>query len=462
MSENSDLGGAPGHEIWSSRLAFIFAAVGAAVGLGSLWRFPYVVGVNGGGAFIAIYIFFVALLCVPIMAAEMVIGRRGGGSAIESMNSLVRQHKLWNGWRVIGWLSIFIPFMGLSYYAVVASWVMDYVGLAALNRFEGFESADSLAMFSDLTLSVPRQILLHAGFIALTVWIVSRGVNRGIERVSKIMMPALFAILVGLVIYNAVALDLSAGARFLFMPDFSRITTEVVLMAMGQAFYSTAIGVGVMMTYSAYLPKNISLPQSAGIICGSVIFTSIMAGLAIFPIVFHFGLNPGEGPTLTFITLPVAFGNMPGGHLIGLLFFTLVFFAGFTTAIGMLEPTVAWLQERFSIGRAKLTVLAGIVTWIVGLPSVLSFNALKDFHPLGWLEPFANRTAFETIDFVIANFLLPANALLIALFVAWALRRDISEEELGIGRGLRFRGWRFIIAVIAPLAILGIMIDLWY
>lgn len=452
----------PRHEIWSSRLAFIFAAVGAAVGLGSLWRFPYVVGVNGGGAFIALYIFFVALLCVPIMAAEMVIGRRGGGSAIESMNKLVRGHGLSPAWRVIGWLSIFIPFMGLSYYSVVASWVMDYVGLAALNRFTGFDSADSVAMFGELTHSVPRQMLLHAGFIALTVWIVSRGVHRGIEKVAKIMMPALFAILIGLVLYNLVALDFAAGARFLFMPDFSRITTEVVLMALGQAFYSTAIGVGVMMTYSAYLPKNISLPQSAGIICGSVIFTSIMAGLAIFPIVFHFGLNPGEGPTLTFITLPVAFGNMPGGYLIGLLFFILVFFAGFTTAIGMLEPTVSWLQERFKFSRPVLTAGAGIVTWIVGLPSVLSFNALRDFHPLGWLEPFADRTAFEVIDFVIANFLLPANALLIAVFVAWALRSDISVEELGIGRGLRYRTWRFIIAVIAPLAIIGIMIDLWY
>lgn len=452
----------PRHEIWTSRLAFIFAAVGAAVGLGSLWRFPYVVGINGGGAFLLVYVFFVALLCVPIMAAEMVIGRRGGGSAIESMDSLVRRERLSPGWRVIGWLSILIPFVGLSYYSVVCSWVMDYVWLSALNDFKGLDSAGSVARFESLTASVPRQILLHFIFIAFTVWIVSRGVHRGIEQVSKIMMPGLFVILIGLVLYNLVALDFAAGARFLFLPDFSRLTTEVVLMALGQAFYSTAIGVGVMMTYSAYLPRNISLPQSAGIICGSVVFTAVMAGLAIFPIVFHYGLNPEGGPTLTFITLPVAFGQMPGGHLVGLLFFVLVFFAGFTTAIGMLEPTISWLTEKLPIGRPALTIAAGLLTWIIGLPSVLSFNALRDVRPLGWLEPFANRTFFEVVDFVIANFLLPLNAMLIALFVGWALSREASLDELGIGDSLRYRLWRLIIAVLAPVAIMGVMIDLWF
>lgn len=450
------------HETWTSRTAFLAAAVGAAVGLGNLWRFPYVAGENGGGAFILLYIGFVFLLGVPIMAAEMVIGRRGHNSAVTSMTRLVEGERLSPAWKAIGWLSLLIPFVGLSYYSVVAGWMIDYVWVALTRSFGAFTSESAGAMFAARTGDTARQVILHAAFIAVTVAIVSRGVNRGIEAAAKIMMPGLFILLVGLVIYNTAALGIGSAVTFLFTPDFSRLTTESVLMALGQAFFSIAIGVGVIMTYSAYLPRNISLPGSAALICGADTFVALLGGLAIFPIVFAYGLDAGAGPGLIFVTLPVAFGQMPGGQIVGAAFFLLLFCAAFTTAIGMLEPMVSWLEEKTSHNRPRMTVTAGVVAWAIGLPSVLSFNALADFHPLAWFNGLADKTSFDILDFLIANFLLPLNALLIALFVGWALSREASVDELGIGEGLRYRGWRAVVAVLGPVAIVGIMVDLWF
>ncbi len=448
--------------IWSSRFAFLISAVGAAVGLGSLWRFPYVAGVNGGSAFLLVYLCCVVLLCVPIMMAEMAIGRRRKGSAIESVNSIVREEGASPAWRAIGWLSILIPFVGLSYYAVVGGWVMDYVWIAATSGFQDLDGAASAAQFQARTANPGLQLVAHALFIGLSAWVVARGVRRGIEGVSKLMMPALFAILLGLVAYNAIALDFSRGAAFLLTPDFSRVTSETWLVALGQAFYSTAIGVGVMMTYSAYLPRGVSLPQSAVIICGSVLLTSVLAGLAIFPIVFHFGLAPDGGPNLSFVTLPVAFGQMPAGDFIGGAFFVLVFFAAFTTAIGMLEPTVAWVIERTQWSRPLATTIVAGLTWVIGVPSLLSFNTLSGFHPLAMFEGLATKTVFDLVDYTIANVLIPVNALLIALFVGWRLNAAVTVDELGLGSGTLYRIWRLLLAYVAPLAIVLILADLWW
>jgi neurotransmitter:Na+ symporter, NSS family len=441
--------------LWGSRLAFLAAATGAAVGLGSLWRFPYVAGVSGGSAFLLTYLLFVVLLCVPIMMAELAMGRRNRVSAIACIDTLVSQERASPVWRAIGWLSVLIPFVGLSYYAVVAGWVMDYAWIAITRGFEGLDGAASARQFGDRAADPVLQVFLHAAFIGMSAVVVGLGVNRGIERISKIMMPALFAILIGLVIYNLVALDFASGAAFLFAPDFSRLNSDTVLLALGQAFYSTAIGVGVMMTYSAYLPRDISLPQSASIICGSVVLTSCLAGLAIFPIVFHYGLTPDGGPNLSFVTLPVAFAQMPIGNLLGAMFFALMFFAAFTTAIGMLEPTVAWLLEHAPFGRVGTTAIVAVATWFVGLPSVLSFNLLADFRP------FDSKSIFDIVDYTIANWLLPLNAAMIATFVGWRLSRQITIAELGMGSGIAYRTWRALLAYVAPLAILAIFVDSW-
>lgn len=448
-----------GGEVWTSKLAFLVAAAAAAIGLGSLWRFPYVAGANGGGAFVLLYIAFVLAICVPIMIAEMAMGRRGHGSVIGSMRRLIDAEGASPVWRMIGWLSLLIPFFGLSYYSVVAGWGVDYARLAIFRGFTGVDARGSLAIFDELIASPARQALFQFSFIAAVAMVVALGVRRGIEVVSRIKMTALFIVLAGLVLYNAATVGLGPALHFLFYPDFGAITGAGVLTALGQALFSTAIGVGVLMTYSAYLPRGVSLPQSAAMVSGSVIFIAMMAGLAIFPSVLFHGLEPTEGPNLIFVTLPVAFGGMPGGRIVSIAFFCLIALGAFTTAVGMLEPVVAWLIERTGWRRSPLAFLTGFAVWLVGLPSLLSFNLLKDVHPLGFLPPFTNKTFFDVLDFGIANFLLPLNALLIALFAGWAIRKTITPAETDLSPGA-FRAWHFVLAIVAPAAIVGLMIHI--
>lgn len=449
------------HEAWTSRTAFLMAAMGAAVGLGNIWRFPYVAGVNGGGGFVLLYLGFVFLLGLPIMIGEMVIGRRGHQSAITSMSILVARGNRSPFWKLIGWLSVIVPFVGLTYYSVVAAWSLDYLSLAVTGAFSDFTGTTAQDNFEQQIAQPIRQTLLHGAFIALTVAVVARGLHSGIERMAKLLMPALFAILIGLVVYNGFTADFGRAFNFLFRPDFSQITTQAVLMALGQALFSLAIGVGVMMTYSAYLPEKFSLPESAAIICVGDTSVALLAGLAIFPIVFASGLDASEGPGLIFVSLPVAFGSMPGGQIIGSLFFLLLFFAAYTTSIGMLEPLVSWLEERPGAKRAPMAIGSGVIAWILGFASVLSFSILRGWHPLDFLDVFVGKTFFDVLDFTIANVLLPINALLIALFAGWSLSRAVAHEELGIGDGVLFGYWRFAVRFLVPVALVLIIIDLW-
>ncbi|MEE8496654.1 MAG: sodium-dependent transporter [Xanthomonadales bacterium] len=440
------------HETWSSRSAFVLAAVGAAVGLGNIWRFPYIAGQNGGGAFVLIYVGFVLLLGIPIITAELAMGRRGQQSAVVTMSKLAREANCSQGWQVIGWLSILIPMMGLTYYSVVAGWALDYVFQSAIGSFRGFDGNGSSAFFAELLASPWRMIFWHSVFIGLTVFVVARGVRKGLERSVKIMMPALFVILLLMVAYAIFAADFMAGVRFLFTPDFSKITVSVVLMALGQALFSVAVGVGAMITYGAYLPKNISLPWAAAVIGIVDTLVAILAGLAIFPLVLGYGLDPGEGPGLIFVTLPVAFGQMPAGTLVGSAFFVLLTFAALTSSIGMLEPAVSWLEEHRGFNRPVMALLAGLAAWLVGLAIALSFNLWGDFRPLGVFSFFAEKTLFDVMDFLVANIMLPINALLIAVFAGWMMSRNATLEELALPDGLRYVFWRFILRYIAPLA----------
>jgi len=443
---------------WSSRGAFLLATIGGAVGLGNLWRFPYVAGDNGGGGFVLIYLAFVFLLGLPVIAGEMLLGRRGHGSAIRSMAELLREHQAPGAWRAIGWLSIVVPLVGLSYYAVVAAWVLDYLGLATAGFFEGLDAGASQETFGRRADRPVYQAFLHAVFMALTAWAIAGGINRGIERLSKILMPALYAMILLLVGFGAVAGDFAAAAEFLFKPDFSEITGRSVLIALGQALFSLAIGAGVLITYSAYMPREYSIRTSAMAVCFGDTLAALLAGLAIFPIVFSSGLDPAEGPGLVFVTLPIAFGAMPGGHVIGVLFFVLMLFAAYTTALGMLEPVVALLLERLPGGRRRLAGAAGLAIWLLGLGSVLSFSTLADFHPLGFLG--VERNFFGIADFAVANVLLPLNALLIALFAGWVLHPAVIAEEFAGDSAAWRRYWRFANRYVAPVAIGVVLIDL--
>ncbi len=443
---------------WSSKSGFLLATVGGAVGLGNLWRFPYVAGENGGGGFVLIYLAFVFLLGLPLIAGEMLIGRRGRGSAVHSVANLMRSENAGPFWRVIGWLSLLIPFVALSYYAVVAAWALDYLGLAATNAFDGITAVASEDQFGERVNKTLNQVLLHAGFIVMTVWVVAKGLNNGIERMSKILMPSLFGVILILVLYGMIRGDFSAAVKFLFEPDFSKLTGKSILMALGQALFSLAVGVGLLITYAAYMPREYSVRTSAAIICLGDTMVALLAGLAIFPIVFANNLDPAGGPGLIFVTLPIAFGNMPGGQIIGALFFVLLLFAAYTSAVGMLEPIVAWLEEKQPGRRKFLTRIAGLGIWVLGIGSVLSFGLMANVKPLGFLG--IDRTFFDLADFTIANVFLPVNAFLIAVFSGWVIRRSTVDEEFANSGNKWKTFWRFSNRYVAPIAIAIVFIDL--
>jgi NSS family neurotransmitter:Na+ symporter len=396
------------------------------------------------------------------MVAEMAMGRRGHQSAVGTMKVLIKRGNYSPFWQSIGWLSILVPLLGLTYYAVVAAWSLDYLGLAMSGAFAGMTGESSQQNFAVQIGKPLRQLVLHGVFILSVVVVVSRGLHGGIERVSKIAMPALFVILLLLVAYNMVQADFGAAFRFLFTPDFSRLGTEAILMALGQALFSLAIGVGVMITYSAYLPENFSLTTSAAVVCCGDTAVALLAGLAIFPIVFQYGLSPSEGAGLIFVTLPVAFGQMPGGIIIGTLFFLLLFLAAYTTGIAMVEPVVSWLEEHRGAHRPTMTIACGAVAWLGGIVSVLSFSVLSDVHPLESFTLMQGKTFFDIIDFLVANVMLPVNALLIALFAGWCLDRATAGQELGADSGPWFIYWRFALRFLIPAAMIVIMLDLWF
>ena len=443
---------------WSNRPAFLLATIGGAVGLGNLWRFPYIAGENGGGGFVIVYLIFVFLLGLPIIAGEMLIGRRGRRNAIHSISNLIKENNANSIWKSIGYLSLLVPFIGLSYYAVVAAWSLDYLTLAIKNTFEGFDKNIAQSIFSQRAELPIYQAFIHGIFISMTIWVVARGINNGIEKISKILMPILFLVIIILVLYGIINADFKSAVEFLFKPDFSKLSGQSVLIALGQALFSLAAGAGVLITYSAYMPADYSIKHSAAVICIGDTIVALLAGLAIFPIVFANGLSPNEGPELIFITLPIAFGNMTGGYIISILFFILLLFAAYTTAIGMLEPIVSWLEERYPGKRKQLSIIAGFSIWVFGLGSVFSFSILTNFYPLNFIG--IEKNFFGLADYTVANILLPLNALLIAAFSGWVIKQSVFNEEFSQDTSSWRIYWRFINRYIAPVAIFIVMLDL--
>ena len=453
MAEEQSQDQSPAHHVqWSSRSAFLMASIGAAVGLGNLWRFPYIAGENGGGAFVLIYIAFVLILGIPLIMAELALGRAGKMSAIGTMTAMVKAgHSPF--WKLIGWLSILVPLMGLTYYSVVAGWSLDYITKALSGSFANINAAESGTLFEGLLASWPRLTLWHTVYMLSVIIVVSLGVKAGLESTVKIMMPGLFILLAILSTYAMFTGEGIKAFNFLFSPDFSRITAHTVLIALGQALFSLAIGVGALITYGAYLPDNVSLPKAAAIIAVADTIVALLAGFMIFPIVFQYGLTPGEGPGLIFATLPIAFGQMPGGMIFGFMFFLLLTFAAFTSSLAMLEPVIAWFEDR-GMSRRLTSWAAGTGTWAVGLIVLLSFNVLSDFKPLSFIGALADKNLFGIMDFIVANIMLPINALLLALFVGWAMGRKMISDQIGYPLKSRgFRIWQFSTRYIAPICI---------
>lgn len=443
--------------IWSSRLAFILASIGGAVGFANFWRFPFLAGQNGGGAFVLVYIFWVIVIGIPIIMAELIIGRRGHGSPVASLRKLVREQQSNKAWTMVGWLSIIIPFLVLTYYSVIASWSLDYFATAITGGFYLYDATQSSAAFHALLESPWRQFFWHALFMAITIFIVANGVRRGIETAVKIMIPSLLVILLVIIGFGVVIGDFASGFKFMFYPDISKINREVVFLALGQAFFSLSVGGGYLMTYSAYLPDEVSLPEAAIYIAVFDLLIALLAGLAIFPIVFAFGLDVSSGPGLMFETLPIAFGNMTAGIFIGSLFFILLAFAAFTSTIAMLEPALSWLQERPSISRISASLILGISAWALGIVFILSFNVWKDVKPLSSIPVFADKNLFGIMDLIVANLMFPVNALLIALFSGWVLSTLITKSELRLKSNLIYTLWYWIVRLLAPVAIMVVL-----
>jgi NSS family neurotransmitter:Na+ symporter len=434
------------HGMWSSRLMFILAAAGSAVGLGNIWRFPYIAGENGGGAFVLVYLVCIFLIGIPILCSEILLGRAGRQSPINTMQALVKRSGANKGWSVVGWMGALAGFMILSFYAVIAGWAMAYVAESASGTFIGVDSDGATKAFNDFV-GDPAQVLFwHAIFMAMTIFIVGRGVNEGLEKAVKYLMPALFVLLLVLVGYASTTGYFGEGLSFLFSLNFDKLTWNGVLMAMGQAFFTLSLGMGAIMTYGAYMPKDASIVRSATIIALIDTGVALLAGMAIFPLVFANGLESSSGPGLMFVTLPLAFGQMSGGVVFGTLFFLLVTFAAITSAISLIEPALAWLVEHLHVSRVRGAILVGSVAWFVGLGSAFSTNIWSDLMIL------PGMTFFDTMDYVSNNIMLPLGGMMIALFSGWALDKSVSEDQLQLSSA-QFAIWQVLVRFVAPLAV---------
>jgi NSS family neurotransmitter:Na+ symporter len=444
---------APANRKWSSNLLFLAAAVGSAVGLANVWKFTYVAGENGGGAFVLVYVGAIALVALPALVAEFLVGRRGAASVVKGMENLAAQDGIHPAWRLYGQMAALGAFIALSFYAVVAGWTVDYFVQALVGGFGRVTAAESAAALDRLMASPGRMILSQSVFLGLTAVTVAAGIRNGLEKALRWLTPALFAILVVMFVYALLAGDFAKAAAFMFLPDFSLMDGQTVLLAVGQAFFSLGIGLGVLFTIGAYMDRKSSILRASVIVAAADGGVALLAGLAIFPIVFAHGLSPAEGPGLIFATLPVAFGQMPAGVVLGPLFFVLMAIAALTSAITIMEAVVATLEDYSGISRPRIVLLVSVLLWLAGLGTVYSFNDLADFYPLSFIPAFAERNIFETLDYIVANFMMPAGGVLIALLAGWALSREASRAELQLGEGYLYRAWRALVRFMVPAAI---------
>lgn len=440
------------HGMWSSRWLFVLAAAGSAVGLGNIWKFPYIVGENGGGAFVLIYLVCVAVVGIPIMMAEVMLGREGRQSPINTMRTLVQQHHRRPAWVLIGWMGVLAGFLILSYYAVIAGWALFYVAEAASGTFREASSEAVSATFDQFLSSPWRLVFWQTLFMAATVFIIARGVIRGLEVAIRWFMPLLFVLLLVLLGYSITSEGFDQGWRFMFEFHWEDVTGQTVLIAMGQAFFTLSLGMGAIMAYGAYVPSTASIAGTVTTVAVLDTLVAVAAGLVIFPIVFANALEPGQGPGLMFVTLPLAFGQMPLGTLFGTLFFVLVSFAAITSAISLSEPALAYLVEEYNAKRARVAISFGVITWILGLGTVLSFNLWADAHIVGRL------TFFDFVDYVSQNIMLPLGGLLIAVFAAWALPGTVIGSQLGLRTPWVNVVWKLLCGVIAPLGVLAVFL----
>ncbi|TVT49608.1 MAG: sodium-dependent transporter [Denitromonas halophila] len=440
-----------GHGQWSSRMGFMLAAVGSAVGLGNIWKFPYMVGQSGGAAFVAVYLICIAMIGLPIIVAEWMIGRRGQKNPINTMADLAEANGRSKGWVMVGVSGTLAGFLILSFYSVIGGWALSYLIDAMSGGFTGMDKDAAGAAFSGMLGNPGSLTIWHTAFMVLTAGVVAMGVAGGLERASKILMPALGVLLALMVGYGAASSGFGQALEYLFAPDFSKLTGEVVLAALGHAFFTLSLGMGVMIAYGSYLGEKVDLLRAARTVAIMDTVIALAAGLAIFPIVFANGLDPAAGPGLIFVTLPLVFGQVTGGVILAGMFFLLLTFAALTSAISLLEPSVELLQERTPLGRVGATLLASAVIWALGIAALLSFNVWSDVLIFG-------NNIFDLLDKLTSKFLLPLTALGAVLFVGWCLDRDSVRDELNLSSG-GFALWNLVVRFVAPIGVLVVFVS---
>ncbi len=434
---------------WSSKFAFIMAATGAAVGLGNIWKFPYMAGENGGGVFVLLYLGFVGLIGIPTLMAEILIGRLGRDNPITTLENLARRSHRSLAWRYLGWWGAFGLILVLSFYSVVAGWAIGYLTKIWFSGLNGLDSPVAVETFWNEFLGSPYNLLLwHTLFMAITLGVVAAGVKEGIERAAKLLMPTLFIVLLVLLIYSTGVGNIKASISFLLTPHLSQLNATAVIYALGHAFFTLALGAGAMLVYGAYLPTETRIGSSVCIIAALDVLVALMAGLSIFSIVFGFQLSPTGGPGLMFKVLPVAFAKMPAGEWFGGLFFILLWFAAWASAISMAEPLVVLLMERMGFSRKASCVWVGTFCWGLGVMALLSFNVWQEVRILG------KFTLFEAMADLTTNIILPIGGLLFAVFAGWIITPKEAREGLQLKQAFTFKIWQFLIRYIVPVGIL--------
>ena len=440
------------HASWSSRWTFILAAAGSAVGLGNIWKFPYIAGENGGGAFVIVYILCIVIVALPIMVAEVTLGRMGKKSPVNTIRDLIQSSDAHKSFNIIGWMGVSAGLLILSYYAVIAGWALSYIEHMISGTFHNINAENAGLIFDNLLKDKNELIFWQSLFMLMTVIVVIFGINKGLGLAAQILMPLLFILLIGLLIFGYQQGDLAKAYSFLFGFNFESLSWKAVLVALGHAFFTLSIGMGAMMTYGVYMPADSRVFPNVLMVGILDTLVALIAGLVIFSIVFvNPSIESSAGPGLMFVSLPVAFGNMLGGLIFGTIFFVLVTLAAWSSSISLIEPAIAYLIESRKCTRLMASLALGFIAWIIGLGSVFSFNIWAE-------EKIAGFNFFELIDFITANIMLPLSGLLVAILIGWKIKSKMVEDQLLSDSPRLFFAWKWAIKFVSPLAVIVVLV----
>ncbi|MBW2703146.1 MAG: sodium-dependent transporter [Deltaproteobacteria bacterium] len=449
----SESGGGFKRGMWSSRTGFILAAAGSAIGLGNIWKFPYIAGVNGGGAFVLIYLVAIVLVGYPIMLAELVIGRNTQASPVVAFGKLAGPE---SKWKMLGWLGVLTGFIILSYYSVVAGWALNYVLMSVCDFLSNKSPEQISSLFDKLYVAGDINLFWHTLFMLLTIGIVFGGVKKGIERWARILMPMLFLIMLILVARVVFLPGFVRGVSFVFAPNFDKLTAAGVLEAVGHAFFTLSLGMGAMLTYGSYLSKKTDLVKASAVVCSLDLIIALMSCLIIFPIVFSFGFEPDQGPGLVFKTIPVVLSQIAGGELLAILFFLLLAFAALTSSISLLEVVTSHFIDSFGWSRKKATLIPGLLILLFGIPSALAGGG----GLFSSWESIVGKNFFDTVDYLATNWMLPLGGILIAIFIGWFAPLERIKDEFQTGSKFKhiFIVWLWAIRVIVPIVMVVVLL----